>query len=180
MKKKRKTKEWESYEDAVRSIFDQHREFFGLEEVEPAPGTLPGKSGNKWNIEIIAYSHQRTRRILVEVKRYKTNDVTQEQAGGLAFRIAETGSHRGYFVTPLGRGLQLGAKKVALAHKIEHIEVSADATPGEYIMRYMNQMFSRNEEDVSHIIAGIKEEFRTFIIDAEGNQIEVDLTKGYP
>lgn len=32
-------KKWESFEDAFRSIITDHKEFFGLDRVEPGPGT---------------------------------------------------------------------------------------------------------------------------------------------
>ncbi len=86
---------WKSYEDAVRAIISQHREFFGLEFIEPTSGKVEGKSGYSWNIEIIGYTSGNRKMVLVEVRRKTTRNIIPEEAGALAYRIEDTGAEKG-------------------------------------------------------------------------------------
>lgn len=159
---------WKNYEDAVRAIIGQHRELFGLEAVASAPAKIQGKSGYVWNIEVIGYAVRNRAAVLFEVRRKTTRNVVPEEAGALAFRISDTGASKGFFVTPLGRHLSRGAKQVALAHKIDHAQVSCDATPEQYILNYLNQFFVRVTD---HVVLDIKDSFRIFVADKDGKPI---------
>jgi hypothetical protein len=133
-------KAWESFEDAFRAILEAHKEFFGLDSVEPAPGTAKAASGYVYNIEVLGYTKGDERLVLFECRRKKRN-VEPGEAGEFAYRILTTGANKGYFVTTLDKGLSEGAKMHADYEQIGHIQLSADATPHEYVMKYLNNFF---------------------------------------
>lgn len=132
---------WRSFEDAVRGIVSQQREFFGLETVEPMSGKVQGKTGYVWNIEVIGYMAGR-KMVLFEVRRKTTRNIEPSEAGELANRIKDTGAEKGYFVTPLNRKLSKGAKKISDFNEIGHVQISVDSTPENHLMRCMNQIFA--------------------------------------
>jgi len=89
---------WRTYEDAVRSIINQHKEIFELVSVEPAPVKLEGKSGTSWNIEIAGYKTGQRRIVILEVRRKTTRNLEPEEVGGFAYRIEDVGAEKGYMV----------------------------------------------------------------------------------
>lgn len=161
---------WETYEDAVRAIVKQHLHRFDLEAVESASGIVVGATGG-WRIEVFGYIPGERKTVLFEVRRINRN-VTRPQAGEFAFRIQDTGSAKGYFVTPLGRRLTKGAREVAEKTKlIHHIEISKDATPENYILRSLGLIFARFCDSLSEIIGGMTDHFRLLLADEKGNPI---------
>lgn len=161
---------WKNYEDAVRAIINQHRSVFGVEAVDPTPNKVAGKSGHNWDIEITAYTSPKRKDVIVEVRRIKRN-LEPAEAAELAFRVKDTGASKGYFVTPLGRRLSRGAKKIARYWKIGHIEVSDDATAQNYIMKYLDFVYAQFTENMADIISGIKDHLRLILADKDGNPI---------
>jgi hypothetical protein len=165
---------WEQYEDAVRAIVQQHPAHFELGDVEATSGKVTGGTG-PWKIEVIGYTSSGGRVVLFEVRRVKRN-VSRPDAGEFAFRIQDTAADRGYFVTPLGRRLTRGARAVAEKTKlIHHIEVSQDATPENYILRYLNLIFARFTDSLTDAIGGIKDHFRIMVADKDGKAL-VEVT----
>jgi hypothetical protein len=165
-----KGKLWKNYEDAVRAIINQHRRVFGVITVDPAPSKITGNSGHEWDIEITAYTSAKRKDVLVEVRRVNRN-IEPAEAAELAFRVKDTRASKGYFVTPLGRRLSRGAKKIAQYHQIGHIEVSDDATAQNYILKCLNFVYGQFTEDMSDIISGIRDHLRIFLADKDGNPI---------
>jgi hypothetical protein len=144
-KKKRRTKKqapqvWKEFEDVVRSIVNMHSEAFGLDSVEPSAAKILGQSGYVWTIEIVGYCKGSKKIAIFEVRRKKRN-IEPEEVSGLRGRIEDTQAGKGYIVTKLNRRLSIGSQKLADFNKIEHIQVSADATPDVYVMRYLRQFF---------------------------------------
>lgn len=131
---------WRTYEDAFRSIIAQHKDVFGLDSVEPIAGHAEGSSGHVWNIEVIGYTSGQLKMVIFEVRK-KSRNIEPEAAGALAYRIEDTGSDKGYFVTPLGRTLSEGAKKIAAFNEIGHIQLKVNSTPENYVMKYLNEFF---------------------------------------
>jgi hypothetical protein len=161
-----KPQTWKSYEDAVRAIISQHREFFGLEFIEPTSGKVEGKSGYSWNIEIIGYTSDNRKIVLFEVRRKTTRNIEPKEAGELAYRIEDTGAEKGYFVTPLETRLSSGAYKIANSEEIEHIQVSINSTPDNHLMRYLNNTFLKIAEQL-----GLKEAWTLTKFDKDGKII---------
>jgi hypothetical protein len=135
-------KPWRTFEDAVREIVSQHRDFFGLQSVEPISGKVHGESGYVWNIEVIGYAAKDLKMVLFEVRRKSTRNIEPSEAGELAYRIRDIGATKGYFVTPLDRKLSSGAKKIADFNEIGHIQVSVDSTPENHLMKCVNRVFA--------------------------------------
>jgi hypothetical protein len=110
------TPDWKSYEDIVRSVLTDLKSHFGLKSVEPKAGSLPGESGGKWNIEIVATSDD-DGTVIVECRKKRKRKVEQEEMLAFTARVEEVGAKRGVFVTT--KGLQKGAKLLANAKNIQ-------------------------------------------------------------
>ena len=154
---------WESYEDAFRAILERHKEFFGLDAVEPGPGKVPSESGYVYNVEVIGYAKGDHKAVLFECRRRTTRNLEPKDAGEFAYRIESTGAKKGYFVTPLEHGLSGGAKTISAYEQIGHIQLSECATPHDYVMRFLDQVFA----GISNQIA-MKSEFRCAVYDKHG------------
>lgn len=137
---KKKKKAWESFEDVFRVILNDHKEYFGLARVEPGPAKAVAESGYVYNIEVLAYAKGDEKLVLFEC-RLKIKNLEPGHAGEFIHRISTTGAKKGYFVTSLEKGLSKGAMMEAGYHQVGHIQLSADATRYEYIMRYMQDFF---------------------------------------
>lgn len=131
---------WKKYEDLARQLLEQLGEHLGLhlERVE-GKQKLVGTSGTIWEIDGKGVRADDGGIIVIECKRYPDDRVDQETIGGLAWRIhEELGASGGIVVTPLG--LQSGAELVAKRADIQVVELNADATPTEYVMRLLDKV----------------------------------------
>jgi hypothetical protein len=133
-------KAWENFEDAFRAILEAHKDFFGLGSVDPAPAKAKAESGYVYDIEVLGYAKGDQKLVLFECRR-KSRNLEPKDAGELAYRIETTGAKQGYFVTTLDKGLAEGAKTIADFEQIGHIQLSCNATPHEYVMKYLNNFF---------------------------------------
>lgn len=132
-------KGWKSYEEVATYLLNQMASKFGLKRVE-GKQTLVGASGTTWEIEakgVKANSNEAF--VIIECRRYTKEKVKQEQVGGLAYRILDTGAEGGIIVTPLG--LQTGAKKVAAAGNIISVILTENSTPENYMLKFLNNVF---------------------------------------
>jgi hypothetical protein len=135
-------KPWEKYEDVARLLIEQLGEHLGLhlERVE-GKQKLVGKSGAPVEIDAKGVEARGDEEaiIVIECKRYPKKRVDRETIDGLAWRIhEELGASGGIVVTPIG--LQSGAELVAKRADIQVIELNADATPTEYVMRLLDKV----------------------------------------
>ena len=127
---------WESYEDIARYFLNRFREEFGLERVDQKQ-KIPGSSGTSWEIDAKGLREGDNSAImLVECRQYRSKRLNQEAIGGLAYRIIDTGASGGIIVSPLP--LQDGAKKVAEASNIVHVQLGPDST----LQRTLQSVFS--------------------------------------
>ncbi len=140
MTKRPEPRSWRSYEDAFRNIVAQHQDVFGLQSIKPTAGHAEGSSGHVWDIEVIGYTSGHRKMVIFEVRK-KSRNIEPEAAQAFAGRIEDTGSEKGYFVTPLGRTLSKGARKIADFNEIGHIQLSVDSTPENHVMKYLNDFF---------------------------------------
>ncbi len=157
---------WRSYEDAFRSIVAQHQNVFGLESVEPTTGRAEGASGHVWDIEVIGYSSGQRKMVIFEVRK-KSRNIEPEAAVAFAGRIEDTGSEKGYFVTPLDRTLSKGAQRIADYHEIGHVQLSVDSTPENHVMKYLNGFFV----GLTSNMATFKGELTYELRDKDGNVV---------
>jgi hypothetical protein len=134
-------KPWETYEDVAIYILDQIAEQLGLnlEHVEGKQHVYGSKTMTDWEIDGKGVKQGNQGFMIVECRRYPKTRQNQEQVGGLAFRISDTGASGGIYVSPLG--FQDGAKKVAAATKIHEMKLRPDSTRTDYVLRFLNQIF---------------------------------------
>lgn len=131
-------KKWKNYEDAARHLLEQFADHFGLGRVE-GKQLVPGASGTEWELDAKAVRADGEGIIIVECKRYLNSRLTQEEVGGLAFRIGDIGADGGILVSPLD--LQKGAKLVADSAGIQHVTLRPDSTTTDYLMTHLNNVF---------------------------------------
>lgn len=130
---------WKTYEEVAAYLLGMFAEHFGLSRVEGKQSVDGLRSKTKWTIDAKGISSGAEAFIIIECRRHTTSKEDQEQLGGLAYRIIDTGAQGGILVSPLG--FQSGAQKVAQAENITHVELHPDSTPTEFAMRFLNQMF---------------------------------------
>lgn len=130
---------WKTYEEVATYLLGMFAEHFGLSRVE-GKQSVPGfRSGTNWSIDAKGISSGAEAFVIIECRRHTTSKEDQEQLGGLAYRIIDTGAQGGILVSPLG--FQAGAQKVAQAEDIIHVELDPNSTPTEFSMRFLNQIF---------------------------------------
>jgi hypothetical protein len=130
---------WRPYEEAAAYLLDKFADHFGLSRVEGKQSVSGRRSGTEWTIDAKGLREGSEALVIVECRRHTTSKQDQEQLGGLAYRIIDTGAEGGILVSPLG--FQAGAKRVASSEGILHVELHEDSTPTEFSMRFLNQLF---------------------------------------
>ena len=156
-------KSWENYEDVARYLLDHFREKFDLERIEPKQ-KIPGKSGTSWEVDAKGVRDgENSAIVLVECRQYRSKRLNQEAIGGLAYRITDTGASGGITVSPLQ--LQEGAKKIAEANNIIHVQLGPDSTPKDFVMKFFNQIFVGVAEHIQ-----ISEQVCIVITDKDGTK----------
>lgn len=144
MPKKRQTKakaakpprKCDSYEEVARYLLEQFAEEFGLDRVEgkqPVPGLI---SGTTWTIDAKGVEEDGGD-IIVECRRHTKVKANQEEMGGLAWRIIDTGAAGGIYVNPLG--LQEGAELVAKAKNIIAVQLDPNSTPHDFVIGFLGK-----------------------------------------
>src|SRR5262249_57373791 len=128
-------KKWRTYEEVARYLLGRFASYFGLGHVE-GKQLVPGASGTDWEIEAKGVKIGGEGIVVIECRRHTKSKLSQEQLGGLAFRIKNIGAQGGIIVSPLG--LQKGAKFVAAHEDITHVILHAESTTTEYLMKFLN------------------------------------------
>jgi len=131
-------KEWRTYEEVAQHLLTKFANHFGLGYVE-GKQVIPGASGTEWEIEAKGVAIDGKGFIIIECRRYTTARISQEEAGGLAYRIIDTGAKGGILVTPLG--FQKGAKKVVSHSGIKQVILNPTSTTTDYILQFLNNVF---------------------------------------
>jgi hypothetical protein len=130
--------QWRTYEEVATYLLDRFAGHFGLIQVE-GKQSLRGHSGADWAIDAKGVAIGAEAFVIIECRRHTKSKQDQEQLGGLAYRIMDTGAHGGILVSPLG--FQSGARKVAEAENIVHVELHPDSTPEEFAMQFLEKIF---------------------------------------
>ena len=136
---------WKSYEEVATYLLNQFAGHFGLVRVEGKQKISGVRSGTKWEIEakgIRGGKHEGF--VIIECRRYTTSKQNQEKLGALAYRIIDTGAAGGILVSPLG--LQEGAAKIAASEKIIEVQLNADCTPDEFVIKFLNKLMAVAKE----------------------------------
>jgi hypothetical protein len=129
---------WLIYEEAARSVLQQIGSALGISAVE-GKQFLAGTSGTTWEIDAKALQEGGQNFLVVEVRRFTTSSLKQEDIAALAFRLGDVGASGGIVVSPLP--LQRGAELVAKSAGIEHVRLSPNSSPTEYLAEYMGRRF---------------------------------------
>lgn len=130
--------EWKTYEEVAAFLLHRHAKEFGLSKVEGKQSVKGNRSETDWEIDAKGFNDNGVGFVIVECRRYTKSKQNQEQMAALAYRIEDTGASGGIIVSPLG--LQLGAEKVASAENILEVKLSADSTPNEFAMSFLNKL----------------------------------------
>jgi hypothetical protein len=129
---------WRCYEEVAQHLLRQIAAHFELGSVE-GKQIIAGASGTGWEIDAKGLRRNDEGFVIVECRRYTTRGVPQKEIGALIFSIQDTGAVGGIIVSPLP--LQLGAKIVAESQGIQHIQLSADSTTTDYVLRFLEHTF---------------------------------------
>lgn len=140
------SKEWRTYEEVAQYLLEQFADHFGLGHVE-GKQLVPGASGTNWEIDAKGIKSDGSGIVLVECRRHTTSKLSQEQLGGVAFRITDTGAQGGITVSPLD--MQKGAKLIAAHANIVHVMLDPKSTTTEYMMKFLNKLFAGLHAEVS-------------------------------
>ena len=131
-------KRWRNYEEVAQYLLAQMAGHFGLGKVE-GKQLVAGASGTSWEIDAKGLRENYQGLVIIECRRHTTQGITQEQVAGLAFRIQDTGAVEGIIVSPLP--LLSGARKVAISQHIQEVQLSADCTTTDYVLRFLERTF---------------------------------------
>ena len=112
-------------------------EKFGLSHFEGKQKVKGIRSGRSWEIDAKGLAKGQETFIIVECRR-RSRRQNQEQIGGLAYRIIDTGAAGGIIVSPLG--LQRGAEIVAQAENIHNVILDKNSTTANYILRFLDEV----------------------------------------
>ncbi len=140
-------KKWQTYEEVARMILDSLANEFGLESVEGKQEVIGLRSDTQYEIDAKGLYEGAAAIMIIECRRHTTAKIDQEQLAALAYRIKDTGAKGGLIVSPLG--LQKGAKKIAKAENIVSVELSEDATPESYLLKFLNKLFGKLSDGVT-------------------------------
>jgi hypothetical protein len=129
---------WRTYEEVASEILGRLKEELGLSSIE-GKQSVPGHSGTDWELDAKGIKEGSDAFVIVECRRYTTSRLKQEAVASLAWRIQDTGAEGGLLVSPLG--LQEGASKVAASANILSVVLSADATPQQFALSFLGNLF---------------------------------------
>ncbi|MGA8659070.1 MAG: hypothetical protein WB586_23315 [Chthoniobacterales bacterium] len=127
-----------TYEEVAAYLLNRFRKEFGLKFVEGKQKIKGQRSGTTWTIDAKGIREGDEAFLIVECRRNTTSKQNQEKAGGLAYRIIDTGTAGGIIVSPLE--LQEGAAKVAAAENILRVQLNANSTPNEFAFQFLDKL----------------------------------------
>lgn len=160
---------WQTYEEVARFLLQELAAHFGLGAVE-GKQIVPGTSGTNWEIDAKAFSAAGDGFLLVECRRHTTRGPTQEQMAALCYRITDSGACGGIMVSP--HEPQRGAKLVASHEGVHQVQLRADSTTENYLLRFLNRVFV-GVSDVAALTVTDSAVVR--IISADGSTLEREL-----
>ena len=131
-------KQWRKYEQVATEILSRIRNELRLSSVE-GKQSITGLSGTDWELDAKGIAQGSDAFVIVECRRHTTGKIKQEAVAALAFRIQDTGASGGVLVSPLG--FQEGAEKVAASANIQSAVLNADATPEQFALRFLGNLF---------------------------------------
>lgn len=131
------TEKWKSYEEMASFLLGQWANEFGLERIERGGKVMGLRSGTEYSLDAKGFCKDGEGFLIVECRRYLRSKQKQEQMGGLAYRILDSGAEGGFLVSPLG--LQEGAKMIANAENIHEVLLGPESTTTDHIIHFLNK-----------------------------------------
>ena len=132
--------DWQRYEKTATYVLNEVASYLGLQRVE-GKQSISGDSGTDWEIDAKGVSENGEAFVIVECRRYTKSRLSQEDLGGIAYRIRDGGAEGGIVVSPLG--LQEGAAKVAKKENIVSVRLPADCTPQRFALEFLGNLLAR-------------------------------------
>jgi hypothetical protein len=129
---------WHIYEDPACQVLADLRKVLGISRIE-GKQTLEGISGTSWELDAKAWREGPDGFLVVEVRRYTTARLKQEDVAAIAYRIKDVEGSGGIIVSPLR--LQKGAQAIAETEAISHVILSPDSTGEDYLAEFLGRRF---------------------------------------
>ncbi|WP_124076993.1 hypothetical protein [Burkholderia gladioli] len=151
------------YEQVAQILLDRFAADFGLSFVEGKqhmPGNL---TGTTWEIDAKGVAEGSNAFLIVECRRYTTSKLAQEDIAAIAYRIQDIGAAGAITVSPYD--LQSGAKKVAAATNIVHVQLSPESTPEEFRLQFLDKMRLGFRDEVN---LGVTDHLQITVTKADG------------
>lgn len=130
--------DWRRYEEAARTILANIGHALGITSVGPKQ-KMPGASGTEWELDARAWAEGEEGFLVVEVRRYATSRLKQEDMAAIAFRVEDVGASGGIIVSPLPP--QRGAAIIAKSKGLKCVTISLDSTAETYLAEFMGRKF---------------------------------------
>lgn len=131
-------KKWKSYEEVAAYLLNQFRDKFDLERVEQKQSIQGTRSGTEYEIDAKGVCKGNEGFVIIECRRYIKSRQSQENMGGLAYRILDTGASGGILVSPVG--MQEGASKIASVENIKNVILDEKSTRDSYFLQFLNNV----------------------------------------
>ena len=129
---------WRSYEELAEYLLNRMAKEFGFERVEGKQEIQGKRSGTSWEIDAKGIIEGSEGFFIVECRRYTQSRQNQEKAGGLAYRVLDSGADGAILVSPMG--LQEGAQKIAAAENIICVLLPANSTATDFVIQFFNKI----------------------------------------
>jgi hypothetical protein len=131
-------KSWRTYEEVATFLLNDLSASFQLDRVEGTQPVAGLRSGTTWEIDAKGVKEGDSGFVLVEVRRYTSSRLSQEDLAAVAYRIQDTGAVGGIVVSPLP--LQIGAQRIAEAANIVAVQLNENSTTTEYMLRFLSRV----------------------------------------
>ena len=138
---------WKTYEEVATYLLQRNAKAFGLEMIEPKQKIQGNRSDTTWEIDAKGIKSGSEGFVIIECRQYTASKQNQEKLGGLAYRIMDTGAAGGIIVSPLG--LQEGANKIADSENIINVQLDANCTPTDFVLKFLNKVMIGLSEKVT-------------------------------
>lgn len=130
---------WEKYEEVATYLLGKIKQELKLDSVEGKQKLLGRETGTEWEVDAKGVVEESSGIVIIECRQYRKSKQDQDKMAAFAYRIKDTKSEGGIIVSPTG--LQSGAKKVAEANNIQSIELDANSTMENFIIKFLNKIF---------------------------------------
>jgi antitoxin component HigA of HigAB toxin-antitoxin module len=129
------TPSWRTYEEVAVYLIRKMADELGLGSVD-ASQLMAGRA-TSWQLDAKGMCEDDDGFVLIEI-RQRSRKINQESAAAIAYRIKDTGARSGIVVSPFG--FQSGAQKIAAAENIVSMELDADSTVNQFVLKFLGRV----------------------------------------